>query len=402
MLVSFKLQADATLSFLDPKFVKSQDTSFLINNQQGQVLAQKDAKQLLTPASTTKLVTAFLALNHWGEDHRFKTEFYLEGNLYSPTLVIKGYGDPFLVSEEINLIAEQLSSLLIQNNIKKLSSIQLDTTYYIKDLKFPGTGKSDNPYDAISSALTANFNTVYIQTNNGKIQSAESQTPLTATARSFSVENNKRLRVNTGIVSQTGEQNFAELLRLFLQQQGVEVGSKVSWQAVKYNTVLFYRHYNSKNLAEIIRPMMKFSTNFIANQLALNLSAEIKGAPASSKKVALLYKNQTHDLLGWQGSFLEEGAGLSRANKLTATQLAGLLEAFKPWKHLLPEIKENIFAKSGTLIGVSTLAGYIRNEGEWYPFVIMMNQKMPHGYRNKVAVQLRYFITENLALSLLE
>ncbi len=391
-----QIQAESSLSFLDPVFIKSQYTSLLIKTEQGIVLAQKDADRFLVPASTTKLATAFLALTHWGENHHFKTEFYLEGLERlegKPTLVIKGYGDPFLVSEEIKLLSKNISSILASRGITKISNIKLDTSHYIKDLKLPGTGRSNNPYDAIPSALAANFNTVFIKNNSGTIQSAELQTPLTPTASSFGENlSNQKLRVNTGLNVRTGEQNFAELLRIFLQKQGLEVGKEVVWQAVRDDSSLLYRHYNSKNLAEMIYPMMRYSTNFIANQLALNLSAEIIGVPASSAKVSQLYRQQLSYLLGWEDAFLEEGAGLSRENKLTARQLVGLLEAFKPWKHLLPEIEKNIFAKSGTLIGVSTLAGYIKNEAEYYPFAIMINQKMPFRYRNKIAIQLREFI----------
>jgi len=362
----------------------------LVENDDGKILLQKDAEKLFIPASTTKLVTAFLALNHWGEKHRFKTEFYLEGSSKTPTLVIKGYGDPFLVSEEIKLISKKLSLLLKEKGIRKILKIKLDTSYYSADLKLPGTASNDNPYSAIPSALTANFNTVFIKKNNGIIQSAEQQTPLTPTALSFGKAlKGKKLRVNTGINARTGERNFAELLRIFLQKQGIEVREKIVWGSVKNKTSLLYRHNNSKNLAEIIRPMMKYSTNFIANQLALNLSVETLGIPASSKKVSLFYQQQLSNLLGWQGAIVEDGAGLSKKNKLSTKHLVNLLDAFKPWKFLLPEIEKSIFAKSGTLIGVSTLAGYIKKGEEWYPFAIMINQKKPYGYRNRVAIQLK-------------
>ncbi len=393
MLTSFQSQAESSLSFLNSNFINSPYSSLLLQTEVGEVLAQKNAETFLIPASTTKLITAFLALNHWGENYRFKTKFYLEGNLDHPTLVIKGYGDPFLLSEEIKLMSKRLVLSLKEKNIKKISSIQLDTHYYSSDLRLPGTGRSNNPYDAIPSALTANFNTVFIQEKEGKIQSAEQQTPLTPTAHSLGLGlKNQSLRVNTGSNIRTGERNFAELLRAFLQKEGLKVGEKVIWSPVQHETPLLYTHYNSKTLAEVIRPMMKYSTNFIANQLALNLTAEAKGLPASSKKLALFYQQQLYSLLGWQGAILEEGAGLSRDNKLTAKQLARLLEHFKPWKHLLPEIEKNIFAKSGTLIGVSTLAGYIKNKEKYYPFVIMINKKTPHHYRNKLANQLKEFI----------
>jgi D-alanyl-D-alanine carboxypeptidase/D-alanyl-D-alanine-endopeptidase (penicillin-binding protein 4) len=54
----------------------------------------------------------------------------------------------------------------------------------------------------------------------------------------------------------------------------------------------------------------------------------------------------------------------------------------------LPEVELNVFAKSGTLMGVSTLAGYIHADKVWYPFAFMINQKVPYRYRNQLIKEL--------------
>lgn len=397
--ISFFATAGNDLSFLDDRFTQSAETSLLVESEAGVELVSKQPDKLLTPASTTKLVTAYLALQHWGENHRFQTHFFVSRKTIQsaaenlPVLVIKGFGDPFLVSEEIQKMAAKVVSLLKKDGISKIQGIQLDTSYYQNNLKLPGSGGSNNPYDAIPSALTANFNSLYIQNINGKLQSAESQTPLTETAKSFAkqLEESKKnkLRVNTGLLSKTGERNFAELFKHFLETAGLQVGGQVEWAKVDSEDILLYKHANSKTLAEIIRPMMKYSTNFIANQLAINLSVEAFSAPATAEKVALFYQQKLHDELHWEQAYLEDGAGLSRHNKMNARHLLAMLELFKPWKYLLPEVAEQIYAKSGSLIGVSNLAGFIVKDEQWLPFVLMMSQKMPYHYRNKVAMQIR-------------
>jgi D-alanyl-D-alanine carboxypeptidase/D-alanyl-D-alanine-endopeptidase (penicillin-binding protein 4) len=40
------------------------------------------------------------------------------------------------------------------------------------------------------------------------------------------------------------------------------------------------------------------------------------------------------------------------------------------------------------LIGVSALAGYIKKQDEWRPFAVIINQKTPYRFRNKLAVEL--------------
>ena len=152
-------------------------------DETGRVLKAKRAEDLLVPASTTKLVTAWLGLNHWGEEYRFKTDFYLDESGKNPLLWIKGYGDPFLVSEELLLIAREIAARLKTKGIYKLAGIRLDTTYFASNIKLPGTAGSNNPYDAIPGALAANFNTVFARRSNDVIVSAEKQTPMTATGR---------------------------------------------------------------------------------------------------------------------------------------------------------------------------------------------------------------------------
>jgi len=195
-------------------------------------------------------------------------------------------------------------------------------------------------------------------------------------------------RINTGPDHKIAERYFAELLAEFLRREELEVGDKISWGKVPATLPLTYRHLNSRTLASVIKPMMKYSTNFIANQLVLKLGAEYHGNPASSDKVTLTLKEQLSTEFGWKLFFLEDGAGLSRINKLSPAQLVDVLGRFRIWKHLLPEIEPRIHAKSGSLIGISALAGYIKKKDEWRPFAVIINEKTPYRFRNKLAVEL--------------
>lgn len=382
-------------------FSQLKQAGFLMVDTNKHALQAKNSEVFYVPASTTKLITAFLALQHWGEQHRFKTEFYLkevQGN--SATLVVKGYGDPFLVSEEIMLLAQQLKNKLHHSGVTHITAIQLDNSYYQAGLVMPGTGESDNPYDAIPGAIAANFNSIYVKKQAGQLLSAEPQTPMTQSGLQIAktITQFKKTkaglvqRVNLGNDAQLNQRYFAEVLQHFLIQQGIEVADKVIFknlmQPVSKSTVLLYTHLNSRNLAEIIKPMMKYSTNFIANQLALNLSAEIMGGQATQQKVASVYKKQLSQFFGWQTFHIEDGAGLSRNNRLAPSQLIDVLQAFRPWAKLLPEIEQSVIAKSGSLIGVSTLAGYLKKEQGLMPFAMMINQKVPYRFRNKLAKEL--------------
>ncbi|MCF6298990.1 MAG: D-alanyl-D-alanine carboxypeptidase [Thiomicrorhabdus sp.] len=380
-------------------FNQLQKAGLVVRSEQGRVLYEKNSQQYFIPASTTKLITALLALQHWGADYRFKTEFYLTDD-QPPMLLIKGYGDPFLVSEELVFLVKQLAHRLKQQGITELAGIQLDTHYYEGGIIFSGASQTDNPYDAVSSALAANFNTLYLQKTAEGFVSAEPQTPMTPVAEQLAREvkhfvqtrSGLTKRINLGQDERLAQRYFAELLRAFLRQEALFVGEEIAWQLVSNRAVLVYEHRNRLTLEEVIQPMMKYSTNFIANQLALNLSQNVSGKPASAKMVEQVYHQRLTNQFGWQNFTLKEGAGLSRENRLSPEQLMDVLHAFTPWRDLLPEVEQRVYAKSGTLLGVSTLAGYLYDEKSgqqhWYPFVLMVNQETPYRYRNALAREL--------------
>jgi D-alanyl-D-alanine carboxypeptidase/D-alanyl-D-alanine-endopeptidase (penicillin-binding protein 4) len=382
LVFSFKITANELVDSIP----ELQGAGVLSIDFQGKIVISLQAQTAFTPASTTKLVTAWLALNHWGENYHFKTDFYLDDS--TNTLWVKGSGDPFLVSEELIIIARNLKQLGMQN----IDAIGLDVSLFETDLVVPGASTTTNPYDAVPTAIAANFNTIAIKKVAGKIITAETQTPLTSFAKNLASQqqlSKRKLRINTGPSSHDAEQYFAELLAELLRQQGISVGEKIIWGTVPQTTV-YYTHINSKSLKEIIRPMMKYSTNFIANQLVLILSAEHYRRPASFADVEYYMEAVLHKKFDWETVSLKEGAGLSRENKLSPQQLVQMLEAFRPWKNLLPEVTPGIYAKSGTLNNVSTLAGYaVDSNKQWNAFALMMKQSVSHQRRNQIASELR-------------
>ena len=363
-------------------FSQLKNSGLLVVNQQGQLLKADNNKRAFIPASTTKIVTAWLALERWGENHRFVTDFYYDPGTY--TLSVKGSGDPFLVSEELAIIAARLRQL----GLSRVDKIVLDGSRFKQGLILPGTSKTNNPYDAVPSALAANFNTVNLKKVNGKVLSAEKQTPLTAYAKSMGKGFKKKLRVNTGRDPRNAERYFGELLRAFLKAQGIAVANNLVSGAVP-QLAPYYQHYNSRTLGDMIRPMMKYSTNFIANQLVLIMSSEHYGRAANASDVKRYMEDSLKTAFNWRGFSFSEGAGLSRQNRISPEQLVHLLQRFRQWRHLLPEVESGVFAKSGTLKKVSTLAGYIVKNGEWQPFALMMNQSVPYKLRNQIAKALR-------------
>jgi D-alanyl-D-alanine carboxypeptidase/D-alanyl-D-alanine-endopeptidase (penicillin-binding protein 4) len=102
---------------------------------------------------------------------------------------------------------------------------------------------------------------------------------------------------------------------------------------------------------------MRASNNYIANQVFLEIGGRRLGAPVSLEK-SLRVANETLAAHGLSGAIhLEEGSGISRNDRFTARGLAKVLELFAPHADLLHG-HDGGMDKTGTMDGVSTLAGY--------------------------------------------
>ena len=333
---------------------------------------------LLVPASVLKLATALAALHYLGPEFRFRTDFYLTENR---SLGIKGYGDPFLVSEQWRRIAQNLSQ--IPELPKQLNRVFLDTSLFNAKIKIPGIEFSKNPYDAQNGALVLNFNTVYLKVDKqGFVSSAEKQTPLTPLARRLG-KNLSAGKHRISIPPESGITYAGELVHAFLSQAGFSFDSgKVALSKISSADRLIYTHKNSSTLTELIAGMLRYSNNFTANQLLLSIGLKRYGAPATLEKGIRALKEYLGDELGIpEKQFrIAEGSGISRKNRLTPEAIWQMLKAFAEQRNLLHG-GNGVLYKTGTLRGVSSMAGYLPGSKARY-FVILLNQ--PKNRRDEI------------------
>ena len=352
------------------------DGSVMLHSPKGETLVSINPDRALVPASILKIPLAQVALTTLGEDFRFETHFYRND---SGDLLIRGLGDPFLVSEEIARIAD----ILAQRGLQQVRRLVMDDSAFEADPDLPLERGASDPYAARNSALAVNFNTVNLAwTADGRLITGEAQTPLTALARELgaALSPGEEQRINLGDDPRAGLRQVQQLFRLFLEESGITVSDAgFNRSAVSDQWTLFYQHRSSRSLRENLDGLLRYSNNFIANQLFLTLAAQSSGYPVTSEVARAVLQQQLAGLYGDsfgrdpQSLLMLEGSGLSRTQRSSGAGMMHILEVFKPYADLLPEVN-GVLRKSGTLTGVYNFVGYIRGPEGLYPFVILTNQ----------------------------
>jgi D-alanyl-D-alanine carboxypeptidase/D-alanyl-D-alanine-endopeptidase (penicillin-binding protein 4) len=339
----------------------------MLVDPEGKELYSWNKNKLLIPASILKVVTALVALHYLGESFRFVTEFYLDTQ---NNLIVKGYGDPFLVSEAIQEIAQRLHGKLVWYN-----DLILDETYFQRPILIPGRRRSTQPYDAPNGALCVNFNTVYFKKRNGVYMSAEEQTPLLPLA----LEKIRESGLNQGrIVLASRKEDIlqyaGELIGHFLTQQGIRSTGRIRPGKVEpAGDTLILRYRSKLATNEVLSSLLEFSNNFVANQLLISIGAQVYDAPGTLEKGLGAARAYMHTELKIEDVRIAEGSGISRKNRISAAAMMQILVAFEQY-HRLMRKKGREYFKSGHLGGIRTRVGYIKDPGgRPYRFVVIIN-----------------------------
>ena len=325
----------------------------LVVDGKGNELVAQNVDEPFVPASVTKIVTAWLALEVLGGNYRFETRFYLDDKR---VLYVRGGGDPYLVSEELALLATDLVAAVGK---KPITDMVLDASYYPSNLQIPGIEDTGEAYNALNSALAVNFNTISAVRSGNKVSSAEKQTPITPLAiAQFRARGPKGSgRISLSQDPAVSLQYAGELIAAFIERAGGSVKGVISTGTVPEGLKPVYVHRQSRTLSKILAEMLRASNNYIANQIFLEIGGHRLGGPVSLEK-SLKVANEMLAAHGLATAIhLEEGSGISRDNRFTARGLAKVLELFAPHADLLHG-HDGGMNKTGTMDGIRTLAGY--------------------------------------------
>jgi len=402
---------------------------FVKSMQYNDVLYKRNANQLLTPASTLKILTAEAALIYLGPEYRFSTQLLtdaksvkhgvLQGNLY---IVLSG--DPSLT---YNDLVELLLTLKNQQIQSIAGNVYIDNTAYDQRFYGPGWVWKDKSYcyGAPISASIINKNCVSFQIAPAKTAGNPAQVVtspkyfyppiknsvvtkanrsrncgvrLSTDASSISIDGCMPRDSNgwgiSYVVTDVPDYNRT-LFKTLLSRLGVRVYGSVTFASAPNNTSLISSH-NSDPLRLQINEMLKKSDNIIAGALFKKIGQLYTGQPGSweNGSYAVSQILSKHAGVSTYGMRVLDGSGLSPDNLTSPTQMMQVLDfAYHNYptsyefvsalpiagvdgtlKHRMGNIARKVRAKTGTISGVVSLAGYaVSSQKEPLAFVIMIN-----------------------------
>ena len=380
-----------------------------------------NARESLNPASTMKLVTTFAALELLGPAYKWKTEVYLDGD----DLVLRGSGDPKLNYESFWTLLRSLRSRGLRD-IR--GDIVLDRTHFAPVANGKFDDEAYRPYNVAPDALLVNFKSIRFvfipELERDAVRvSAEPALP--------GLEITNSLRIGSGNCPEG--RAFRELIQATFQPRPARAAFTGTYPALcgerDMNVALHHpedyvagmiRHlwtelggswtgnlrdgttpagarllytHESEPLGEIVRDINKFSNNVMARQLFLTLAAEHAGPPARPEHAFASIK-QFLATKGIQAPELvvENGSGLSRIERISAANLAALLQS--AWRSpVMPEfvaslpvvaadgtmrkrlkgepVAGNAHIKTGLLNDAYAIAGYVLDRNRRRHVVVM-------------------------------
>jgi D-alanyl-D-alanine carboxypeptidase/D-alanyl-D-alanine-endopeptidase (penicillin-binding protein 4) len=363
------------------------DTVYSLRDlKSGVELSAVSGKKPVVPASVQKLVTTYAALKELGGEFRFHTDF-IYSEKPSPTLTVKGYGDPLMTDERLYKAVDDL----YRSGIRKIQKVILDNSAFQNPK--PKTGI--NPYQAAQSAINFNFNTVNVRAQlvgDKKVFSTTSFSPLEFNPKiktgkyssvAFSEKSNdvyleldsQSTSVEDNYAVDDPVQYFGNALLNLLQMRGIECPKGYSIGVAPTTDSIPVVISYSKDLASILADMNRYSSNFLANQILYQLGSD--GEDHFSFELGL--KTLINYIEG--DANLSDASGLSRENRITASGLTILIARMMSDRSIAPDFQaslsrfgkrgtlrrreldfpgeEKIWAKTGSLDGVSSIAGTI-------------------------------------------
>ena len=406
-----------------------------------------------TIASVTKMFSTAAALHFLGPDYKFKTTFWRQGDVRDGVLVgsllVVGGGDPNIsgrfYNDDFNAVFDQWTEGLRKAGIQRVAGdIFLNASFFDAVSRHPEwpVGQQARWYQAPISALSYNDNVILVSVHPGVRPgkpAAVSIEPQNAVVRTVSRartvgQGRPRLAVgradgsdsvtvsgtvpsrgswwSTPVAIDNAPGFFGSALRTRLLNGGIPVLGRLVEKETRPDNSWVLVAETESDLLPTLAVTNKRSQGFYAEQIFKTLAAEKRGI--GSWPDALALEKEFLSALGLDAARydLHDGSGLSPNNRVAAADVVRFLRALDSqaygaqWKSTLavsgdpegtlrrrlrePELRGRILAKTGSIQGVSTLAGYVTaSSGRTYAFAILLNgprvwDSSGHAYQDRI------------------
>ncbi|MCU0974919.1 MAG: D-alanyl-D-alanine carboxypeptidase/D-alanyl-D-alanine-endopeptidase [Steroidobacteraceae bacterium] len=426
---------ESSRAVLKQQLVPDQAVTVVVRNATtGESLVEMNPDTPRNPASVMKLLPTYAALEILGPAYTWRTRAYADGpvvgGVLKGNLYLRGGGDPLLTIERWWRFVTDLR----QTGLRAIEGdIVIDDGLFAETVERPGDfdGRPWRTYNVLPHALLVNLHSAEFTVRPGddrqSIAVAVSPFPgnlkvenrarvvdgrCTGRNRTFSLStpaDDPNKVVVTGnlsrdcppqterrVIMRPADYAYGTFRRLWEDQGGSVAGGMRRGPTPPQSRELLSQE--SLTLAEIVRVVNKFSSNVMARTLVLTLAAEKMGTPATTGAGEVAIADWLHGRgLDFPELVIANGSGLARDARISGDSMARML--VDAWKsRYAPEFLASMalggldgtlrrrFAnlddggrvrmKTGTLNGVSSLAGYVSGRsGRTYVVVIMVNHQ---------------------------
>jgi serine-type D-Ala-D-Ala carboxypeptidase/endopeptidase (penicillin-binding protein 4) len=330
----------------------------------GELVYSHNGNKLMRPASNLKLVTGAAALDTLGENYRFKTQLYIDGEIKNHTLhgniYIEGSGDPTLSNVDFQEFATALKKLGITS---VTGHVYGDDTAFSGSTLSPGVEAKEESYyyAARTSAITMSPNSDFdastvIVTAYPTVVGVKPNYTITPNLSGMVVSNQaksvKKGQKNTVVIKrlyntnkivisgnlpigssnkewvtvQDPTTNTLQAIKICMNNLGIKfsASSKVLRHQVPSDAQLVFTN-ESITLAKMFPVFMKLSNNSMGDIFVKALGQHVYGDGSLKTGAQVLFdygKSKNITMSNWK---FVDGSGLSSQNRVSAIDLTQLL-----------------------------------------------------------------------------
>ncbi len=434
VLCSFWLISSAQIALDIPEHLRQANISFIVSDAaSGRTIASIAPERCATPASITKLITTATALETLGAKFQFVTKVAYDGTFHDGVIdgnvYIIGSGDPSLGSRHVKnayYFLENWCQKMRQAGIKKITgNIVADASVFDHEAVPPRWTWEDigNYYAAGVYGLSAYDNTLNILMRSdaeGTQPTILNVTPKIADLQLYNHAKSTKTEMDSAYVYGMPYDNrrwilgavpanrgqfllkgdipnpplcVAQLFKERLQAYGIEISGNFTDEIGKNGKRTLLFEHRSRPLSELCRITNFISNNNYAEHIFRRMSVKNGCVGSNNGAIKCVTDFWKANGVDFQGISLNDGSGLSPMNAFSADFLNAILlkmskspnfETFlatipiagkegSVTKFLTANKTAEVHAKSGSMDGVQSYAGYIIKNGKIYTFCLIIN-----------------------------